>query len=264
MVVRSILSVDPGKENCGIVRYDCDADRFTHAVLANLLCCCTQNPPELSKNNETKKGRRAKTAKIHIPTAFEYPSQLDRMFRESPELFGNDLMLVAVERQNAQDTGNMVTQAVFQTRYSPLAELQVPLEVKTFWNTVTDAAGAKQPAFRLSGSHDINKTDARRFGPRFLYREELAMFETAAEAHAKHKATCPVMVYKNRRGKKRKQRPTKTDDLFDAALQAIRAYHRYMAIDPSDPEGPAMKRVKRAMTNASRNKLDRWIVSKKA
>lgn len=183
---------------------------------------------------------------MHVPTAFEFPFQLRRHFDERPDLFRKrGRLLVAVERQNARDTGNMVVQAVFQERYGPDAALQPPLAVKKFWNAaVLAVAAVGPPAFRLTGSYSVNKTDAKRFAPRFLSKGELALFQRAADENAHHRETCAIAVQR-RKGKKRKRAPPKMDDLIDAALQAIYAHHTERGIGASDPRGPAMKRLKR-------------------
>jgi len=275
-----VISIDPGKEHCAVVRYDCVQDRFTHAALLNLLCCCDQQgddddvaivqppPPSKSGQKRGKTRRKPRAKKHHVPTAFEYPPQLIRYFDGIPELFAGGSerggrVVVAVERQNARDTGNMVTQAVFQTRYGASSVLQNPTAVKKFWNTATLAVSKSQPpAFRMTGSHSVNKTDATRFAERFLSKSEMELFHRAAYDNAKHKLTCAVSQQKNKSRKrggtqKRKRQPTvgtpaiirpKTDDLVDAALQALYAYHIDCKIDASDSQGPAVKRIKRNIT----------------
>ena len=115
-------------------------------------CCCP-----------TKKRRKRKGP--GPASVFSYPHQLLSRFRTHAALF-QGVSLMAVERQNAQDTGNMVIQTVFQTRFAKTVALQVPKDVKLFWNSQAEAV--EKPLCFRRGSHSINKTDAKRTGKRVL------------------------------------------------------------------------------------------------
>jgi hypothetical protein len=260
--VVEIISTDPGKQHCAAVRYDCKADCFTHAALLNLLCRCNTTSGDREGDSAPSSGR---SRKRRATTAFEFAPQLLYHFDAMPELFdhhnvGGGYVLAAVERQNARDTGNMVAQAIFQTRYGSHSELQWPIKVKRFWNAAVRAVPDPQPpAFRLTGSHTVNKTDAKRFARRFLTVQEMELFRRAAEENSMHKLVCPFSQPNRKRArkqetsgktknkKKKKKRtapPPKMDDLFDAAMQAIYAYHTRQGIPAEDSEGPALKRIK--------------------
>ena len=266
---RFVVSVDPGTRHCGVVRYDAAQDRFTHASLLNVLCTCEPEdrgvpPPPATIADLVRRGgpvpvastspksatggipRWPTLASIHVPTPTDYPLQLACAIAERPEIYdGADL--VAIERQNTQDTGNMVVQAALQTRYIEQALIVVPLEVKRFWNEAALGAGIADPAFRLTGSYSENKTDAKRLAARVLSPEERALFGAAATENAQHKARCPVMY---KLGRKRKRgtggpKATKSDDLMDAALQAIYAAQVQAASLPDAVESVARRRFER-------------------
>lgn len=264
-----VLSVDPGRQHCGVVRYDAARDRFTHAALLNVLCTCAPEargraPPtivdlvrasgrggeEVEVKVEGGGEKWPPLAAIHVPTPTDFPLQLACAAEERPELYaGADL--VAIERQNTQDTGNMVIQAALQTRYLERGVIVAPAEVKGFWNAAARAAGLPDPVFRLTGSHSVNKTDAKRLAPRVLGTRERALFDAAAAENARHKARCPVMY---KLGRKRKGGKgggaAKSDDLMDAAIQAIYAAQARAGVAPGAPESAARRRFERYRNNA--------------
>lgn len=268
-----VLSVDPGRQHCGVVRYDAARDRFTHAALLNVLCTCAPEarglaPPtiidlvraggrggekaEVKVEGEEERKKWPPLAAIHVPTPTDFPLQLACAAEERPELYaGADL--VAIERQNTQDTGNMVIQAALQTRYLERGVIVTPAEVKGFWNAAARGAGLPDPVFRLTGSHSVNKTDAKRLAPRVLGTRERALFDAAAAENARHKARCPVMYKlgrKRKRGARASAATTKSDDLMDAAIQAIYAAQARAGVAPGAPESAARRRFERYRNNA--------------
>ncbi len=248
-----VVSTDPGKQHCAVVRYVAGQDRFTHAELFNLWCTCdatAQGRGALmasfqSANHPAPPPPSKRKRKGPSPASvFTYPNQLLSRFQTHPALF-EGLTLMAVERQNAQDTGNMVIQTVFQTHFADTAALQVPKQVKVFWNNQAQAVG-KPLCFRF-GSHSINKTDAKRTGKRILTPSEQALFRAAAERNRAHSIVCPVMIEKRRTQKRKRKAPAipplKTDDLVDAALQAIYAAENHENVVPRRARARLMRPV---------------------
>jgi len=211
-----------------------------------------QSPMHISKHLRQKD--------IHVPSSHDYPGQL--LLRMEDEgvrgPFGRPRdeaarLLVVVERQNGIDGGNMTIEACLLSRFYGESVLKDPNQVKQFWNMASEAAG-QPPVFRM-GSHTVNKTDAKRLGARILSAGELALLRRAAQANAAHKSVCPSTLkhYKKRKRGVNRSR-VKEDDLVDAVLQAICVAHRYGEMDPGDPAGPAVQRLKRG---ALRERLDR-------
>ena len=248
----AVASVDPGTVHCAVVRYDSAADRLVHAELLNLYCTC---PPERQGRGALElacePGRSASSAlstkKVRVPTIHDLPSQIGARLRQHPKLFAG-LDLMAVERQMPQSTNNMVVQSVLLARYPERSRHLAPTDLRRLWNK-TAVKLSMAPCFR-GGTHAVNKTDAKHLAKRVLRPSECVMLRTAAQRHAAHRLVCPVMqkrdrtrrTKKEKRNKKNKKAKTtkttktkkrkrglKTDDLADAALQAIAAAQLHFA-----------------------------------
>lgn len=252
-----VVSVDPGTVHCAVVRYDGSRDRFTHAELLNLFCTC---PPEargkgplaaslgsipgLPKSGGGKR-KKKKAPPPRVPSAHDFPRQLAERIRQHRQgLFQEPMDVMALEKQNAMDTGNMMIQASLHTHYLRQTRLQVPKQVKLFWNGAAHATESTIVPFRLSGSHSVNKTDAKNLGRCVLGPSEQSMLRAAAARHHGHRQVCPTMRRKDRK-RKRKDAAPKMDDLFDAALQAIAAAYQASGVDAQDTSGPAALRLVR-------------------
>lgn len=254
-----IISIDPGKLHCAVVLYDAQRDVITKARLYNLLCTCPpqwrrkgqmEQSVDLSSPLHNRKSLRQKD--IHVPSSHDFPAQLLVRMEDEGEAgpFGcaylntAEKALVAVERQNSLDSGNMVIEAALLSRFYGQVALKDPRQVKQFWNQA--AASASLPvAFRM-GSHSINKTDARRLGPRILSAGEQALLRREATMNGAHQNVCPSTLKHRKKGKKRKQQPAKEDDLIDAAAQAICVAQSYANIAADAPGGAAVRRLKQA------------------
>lgn len=263
-----LISTDPGTIHCAVVRYDGKTDRFTHARLYNLLCTCKPEmwgtgPLEkcIDEVGEVKPKKKKRPPKVHEPTSHEFASQLmqriqydsadGKLFSKAPPID-----LAVTERQNAMDTGNMTVQSAMVVAHHGKSRLQNPNDVKAFWNQVAAASPDEASIAFRRGSHQINKTDSIRMGPRVLSLTEQALFRRAAERNAAHKQICPVMVQRRRRQmrkakknsttpSRRKKLVIKLDDLIDAGLQAIYVYQTESGMNAADRRGPAMKRLRR-------------------
>lgn len=250
----SVVSVDPGTMHCAVVRYDAGQDRFTRAELLNLFCTC--EPDKRGRGalalslGSAPGGTKKKKPKPKVPTAHDFPDQLaSRVVQHREGLFA-PFDLMALERQNAMDTGNMVIESALKTRYGPKARFQAPKEVKLFWNRAAASVPGVPVCFR-TGSHSVNKTDSKRLGPRVFAPSEQAMLVSAARRHWAHKQVCPTVRLRGRKGKRKRNKKKaskgtpKVDDLYDAAYQAIYAIYDQLGIQPESPEGPAARRLAR-------------------
>ena len=266
-----VISMDPGTVHCAVVRYDGAADRITHARLYNLFCTCAaelrgSGPMDRLMGDARGKTPARKKQKVSVPTSHDLPHQLlQRMHDEggAEGLWSNKpvpIELVVVEQQNAKDTGNMTVQTTVQAAYHGKTRLENANRVKAFWNKV--AAVNNSPVAFRKGSHQINKTDAKKMGPRVLSQTEQAILRRAAERNAAHKALCPSMLQRDKRRRRKRPKskggaketagpsppktpPLKMDDLVDAALQAIYVYQSKRGLPPEAPHGPALKRLTR-------------------
>lgn len=263
-----ISSIDPGKLHCAVIQYDAQRDVVCRARLYNLLCTCParwrgKGPMEqtIDPQSPMHAAKRLRQKDIRVPSSHDFPAQLLLRIEDEgvrgpfgrPHEDGGAQILVAVERQNGVDGGNMVIEACLLSRFYGESVLKDPRQVKQFWNRVAEATDLP-PVFRM-GSHSVNKTDAKRLGARILSVGELALLRRAAQDNAAHKSVCPSTLkhYKKRKsGVNRSQ--VKEDDLVDAVLQAICVAYSYAETDSGDLEGPAVQRLKRG---ALRERLDR-------
>jgi len=182
------------------------------------------------------KRKRKRKRKPTQPSTHQFPDQLmERVRQHQRGLFRDDFGVLALERQKAMATGNMVIESCLKTRYLSRTLLVDPNAVKAFWNRAAESVEWPQVAFRR-GSHAINKTDAQALGRCALTATERALLRMAAEKHYAHRMVCPVMRRKDSKNKNRKVGVPKLDDLFDAALQAI------YAAQPAAPDTDAAAR----------------------
>jgi hypothetical protein len=267
-----VVSIDPGTVHCAVVRYDILADRVTHARLYNLVCTC---PPSLRRMGPMERAmhhaqeelvahQKLPAKAIKVPTAHDFPKQLVGLIQQDgldgPFQYvcaGDnnrkdalpEVVVVAVERQNAMDSGNIAVEAALLARYAEQAQIVNPNHVKTFWNSAAHAANLPV-AFR-TGSHAINKTDAKRMIERILDPSEQALLLREASVHSAHKTVC--RSYLKRSKKRTKRSPVKSDDLIDAVLQAIMVAYQTCGLSATNPEGSAIKRLLRG---DARTRLD--------
>lgn len=263
-----VVSIDPGKLHCAVVQYDAERDMLTKARLYNLLCTCEkkwrrkgliEQTVDPSSPMHTIKNLRQKD--IHVPSSHDFTAQLLQRIADEGDhgVFSNQsnqsntndsTILVAVERQNGRDSGNMVIEATLLSRYFGEAVLQDPGRVKDFWNRA--AAAAQMPPVFRKGSHSINKTDVRRLGELILSKAERGVLQREAGANNSHQGLCPsTLKYRKGRTKGRgktaekRKSGVKDDDLNDAVAQAICVAQCYAKIVPEDPRGAALRRLKR-------------------
>jgi len=275
----TIVSVDPGRQHCAVVRYDAYNDRFEAAALLDLMCCCSSSSSNIDADhnygmastagktpslwtNISANHKRKRTAKP--PTVHEMARQTGRLIhgpgrQEIMRLFGNSDLLI-IERQLPTNTAMMVVAGALENCYGGMArqgtQVMSPQANKKFWNAAAMATGTRL-CFRKAGGHSKHKTDAKRMAARILSYSERSRFRRAAERNAAHKLHCPVhrSIEAQRSRKRRKQGrgatkkktpsspPIKTDDLMDAALQAIFAAQIHINMTADDKTGPAYRRL---------------------
>ncbi len=233
-----------------------------------------------TSSSSSKKKR--KQPKSKPPTIEELPEQFCRLMDHSAlaqEMFA-PCALLAVERQMVDNTRMMVVSASLRVRCRSVASRGVrilaPSSTKHFWNK---AAQATQTAvcFRPKAGHSKHKTDAKRMAARIMTQSEQSLFRRAAERNAAHQVRCPAhRARKDANEAKRKKRnraaaatssstppnrkrrkgpsgssssstrgklTIKSDDLMDAALQAIFAAQKEKGQAPGDPDGAAYRRL---------------------
>jgi hypothetical protein len=271
-----VVSVDPGHQHCAVVRYDAHRDVFDRAALLDLVCRCKHsssiNSSSINSNKITPwtlastgtATRKGKHPKVKPPTIEELPEQFCRLMDHSPlaqEMFG-PCALLAVERQMPDNTRMMVVSAALRVHCRSVASrglrILAPSSTKHFWNK---AAQATETAlcFRPKAGHSKHKTDAKRMAPRIMTGAERFLFRRAAERNAAHQVHCPAHralqaanEAKRKRAtdaktadksRKRRKQTIKTDDLMDAALQAIFAAQKEKGQKPDDSTGPAYHRL---------------------
>jgi len=254
-----IVSVDPGRSHCAVVKYDAANDIFTVAGLLDLMCRCQVSVASTPWTTTKKRKKKEKPPTVH-DMARQTAGLVNGATRdESLKLFKQNDLLV-LERQLPDNTAMMIVVGALEICYGPMAsqgtKVLSPQANKKFWNQVAVATGTT-PCFRKSGGHSKHKTDAKRMAARILSPYEQSLFRRAAERNALHKLHCPVHQnletqrarkrQKNGQGAKKKRKnglDLKTDDLMDAMLQAIYAAYLIAAIKPNDPEGAAFQRLK--------------------